>query len=501
MPDFDAVIVGSGAGGGALAFKLAKAGKKVLIIEAGGFYNTDEFTRFELQAYRNLWWQERFTSNFRVSGGKLRDEIALGMGRCVGGSTTIFTAVAQRAFAENIDAWYTETKTVNDLGEPISLSDLIPNYEQVESETGVSKYLNWDSGVRRLQEGFTRIGYPLEPVDAYINPTSCDHSGCLFGCPTGAKRGSLLAYVIPALYAGAEIYTNTYVERVLLRRIPEDNSGRVLEAYGVEYTDARGNSGKVSARIVVLSAGALETPQILLRSNIPDLAAHSSSAEQIGRNLAANTGTMVFGTFEETLNNWEMHPLSAHLIQFAREKDGGFLLEMSEVMEGPLGFSLVVTDEDGVPIVGEKLTSAMKQYPKMAGVFVSIHDANNGSVTLDGHGKEVFYKPVVREDLARVSKAKELAKQGMAAAGARDFYGSIFISHHVQGTCRMGEDKRVSVTNSNCEMHDVARLFVCDGSLIPRVLDVNPSLTIYALADRLSRHLLSVGNTGLWGGS
>lgn len=501
MVDFDAVIVGSGAGGGALAYRLAKAGKKVLIIEAGGFYNTDEFTRFELQAYRRLWWQERLTSNFRISGGRLRDEIALGMGKCVGGSTTIFTAVAQRAFPENIDAWYSETKVVNDLGEPISFKDLIPSYELIENETGVAKYLNWDRGVQKLQDGFTKIGFPLEPVDAYINPVNCDHSGCLFGCPTGAKRGSLLAYVIPALYAGAELYTNTRVDRVLVRRVSADGAGRTLQAYGVEYTDAQGNRGRVSAKIVVLSAGALETPQILLRSSIPELAGYSSSAEQIGRNLAANTGTMVFGTFDEELNNWQMHPLSAHLIQFAPEKEGGFLLEMSEVMEGPLGFSQVVTDEDGVPLIGERLTGVMKEYPRMAGVFISVHDANNGSVTLDERGKEVFYKPVTGEDLDRISRAKELAREGMAAAGAREFYGSIYISHHVQGTCRMGEDRRVSVTDSSCEMHDVARLFICDGSLIPRVLDANPSLTIYALADRLSRHLLSQASTGLWGGN
>jgi|ECHhosMinimDraft_1075155.scaffolds.fasta_scaffold00260_11 choline dehydrogenase-like flavoprotein len=499
MADFDAVIVGSGAGGGALAYRLARAGKKVLIIEAGGFYNTNDFTWFELQAYRRLWWQERFTSNFKISGGILRDEVALGMGRCVGGSTTIFTAVAQRALPENIDSWYTETKVVNELGEPISLRDLIPSYELIENETGVTKYLNWDKGVLKLQEGFTKIGFPLEPVNAYINPVNCDHSGCLFGCPTGAKRGSLLAYVIPALYEGAELYTNTYVDRVLVRRVPVDSEGRTLEAYGVEYTDAQGNRGRVSAKIVVLSAGALETPQILLRSNIPELAGHTSSAEQIGRNLAANTATLVFGLFEEKLNNWEMHPLSAHLTQFASEKKGGFLLEMSEVMEGPLGFSEVVTDEEGVPLIGEKLTSIMKHYSRVAGVFISVHDDNNGRVALDEKGKEIFYKPVTNEDLYRLSKAKELAKEGMAAAGAREFYGSIYISHHVQGTCRMGEDKRVSVTNSNCETHDVAKLFVCDGSLIPRVLDANPSLTIYALADRLSRHLLSQASANLWG--
>ena len=92
--DFDAIVIGSGAGGGPVAFQLTEAGLKVAIIEAGGFYTTNDFTRFELLALRRLWWKPRWTSNYELG---LEDEIGLGMGRCVGGSTTIFTAVAARA--------------------------------------------------------------------------------------------------------------------------------------------------------------------------------------------------------------------------------------------------------------------------------------------------------------------------------------------------------------------------------------------------------------------
>jgi choline dehydrogenase-like flavoprotein len=491
LHDYDAVIVGSGAGGGEMAFRLASAGKKVAIIEAGGSYNTDEFTRFELQAYRNLWWEPRFTSNFELSGGRLRHEVALGMGRCVGGSTTIFTAVAYRAFPENIAQWSRVTGPVNEDGQPLSISDLVPSYEKVERETSVKKYTDWDLGVQTLQRGFTKLGFPMEPVDAFINQ-DCDHSGCLFGCPTGAKRGSLVSYVIPALYLGAEVFPNCFVTEVLMRR--SQASGREVEAYGVKYTDAKGATKTMTGKVVVLAAGALETPQVLMRSRLPEVVGYTDSSKQIGRNLAANTATLVIGLFEEVLNNWEMHPLSAHLANFALEKDGGYLLEASEVMEGPLGLSEVLVDKDGVALIGKGLSAAMKEYKRMAGVFINIHDSNDGAVVMD-EGLDApsarLFKPVTDSDLGRLEKARALAREAMMAAGARETFNTILLSHHVQGTCRMGEDRRASVVDSRGELHDVARLFVADGSLIPSVIDVNPSLTIYAIADRVASYLNS----------
>jgi choline dehydrogenase-like flavoprotein len=490
MYDYDAIIVGSGAAGGALAYKLCNSGRKVALFEMGGAYSTGDFTRFELTAYRNLWSEPKLTSNFELTGGKLKKEVALGMGVCVGGSTTIFTAVAQRAFPENIARWYKGTKVVNEEKQPISIDDLEENYRTVERETSVKPYTDWDKGVQLLSSGFSKIGIKIEPVNAYITQ-ECDHSGCLFGCPTGAKKGSLLAYIIPALYNGLELHANCFVKEVLFRK-KEDEDGRKIEAYGVRYVDKNGNERKATSKVVILSAGALETPLILFRSNYAEKVGYSKSSEQVGKNLAANTAMVLFGVFDEVLNNWDIHPLSAHLTDFALEEKGGFLLEMSETMEGPLGFSEVVTDESGIPLVGERLQKAVKNYKRVAGIFINIHDSNDGAITWNRVKNEsVYFKPITLEDENRFEKAVSLSKEAMNAAGAKEFYRSVYLSHHVQGTCRIGEDREKSVANSNFESHDCARLFICDGSSIPSVLDINPSLTIYALADRLAKYLNS----------
>jgi choline dehydrogenase-like flavoprotein len=179
------------------------------------------------------------------------------------------------------------------------------------------------------------------------------------------------------------------------------------------------------------------------------------------------------------------------LNEFYQKKRGGFLLEASSVLEGPLGFAEFIVDEYGFPLWGKRQKEVMKSYPHFAGIFINIHDGNDGRIFRDPQTKqEKILKPVTSEDKARFNQARALCRQGMFAAGAQEVFDTLYLSHHVQGTCRMGEDKSKSVVNSNCESHDVSGLFVSDGSLIPTVIDVNPSQTIMALSKRLGEYLL-----------
>ncbi len=486
MPyDFDAIIVGSGAGGGPVAWQLTEAGKRVAIIEAGGFYTTIDFNRFELVQLRKLWWKPRWTSNYEIG---YDEEIALGMGRCVGGSTTIFTAVAARAPDFNFKEWHEASSIMNGNGEAFSLEDLVPFYEQVEKDTSVRKYTEWDEGLKKIDSGFRKIGHPFSPVEAYITP-KCDQSGCLYGCPTEAKRGTLVSYIIPAVLIGAQIYYNSTVTKVLFSKGFEDDKPK---AEGVEFVNEAGEKTRLTSKIVIVAAGALNTPLLLLDSGIKEVVGNTRSVEQIGRNFAVNTAAIVFGKFEEVLNNWLLHPLSGYMMDFIQKEKGGFLLEASEVMEGPLGFAELTIDEDRIPLWGSRQKDVMKNYKHYAGVFINIHDENDGRIFKDPEtGQEKFHKPVTVENKARFRAAKSLCREAMFAAGAKETLETVYISHHVQGSCRMGEDPSRSVVNSFCESHDVQGLYVADGSIIPSVIDVNPSLTIMALSRRLGNHLLS----------
>ena len=479
---FDAIIVGSGSGGGPLAYELSKAGKKVAIIEAGGFYTTNDFNRFELLQLRKLWWKPRWTQNYEIG---YEDEIGLGMGRCVGGGTTIFTAVAARAPEFNFKEWHEATRIQNENGEPFSQEELSPFYDSVERDTNVRKYTEWDDGLKKINTGFTKIGHPFSPVNAFISE-KCDQSGCLYGCPTEAKRGTLVSYIIPAVYLGAQVFPNSTVTKILFSR---ENGPK---AEGVEFTNENGEATRFYSKIVVLAAGAMNTPLILLDSGIEEIAGNTRSVDQIGRNFAVNTAAIVFGRFEEVLNNWLIHPLSGHVTEFCQKEKGGFLLEASEVMEGPLSFSEVIVDEEGIPLWGERQKQIMKDYRHYAGIFINIHDGNDGRVFRDPDTKmEKFHKPVTQEDKKRFSSARVMCKEALLAGGAKETLDTVYLSHHVQGSCRMGEDSSRSVVDSTCESHDIKNLYIADGSVIPSVLDVNPSLTIMAFSKRLAKYLLS----------
>ncbi len=484
--DYDAIIIGSGAGGGPIAWQLTQEGKKVAIIEAGGFYTTSDFNRFELLALRNLWWKPRWTSNYEIG---LKDEIALGMGHCVGGSTTIFTAVAHRMPEWNYKEWFQASGLRNEEGEIFSQKDMEPYYDQVEKDTSVREYKEWDDGLKKIERGFQKIGHPFHPVRAYIN-LQCEQSGCLFGCPTEAKRGTLVCYIIPSVLMGAEIFYNSRVTRILFSQANENGSDKP-GVKGIEFVNDKGKIKRLESKIVIVAAGALNTPNLLLDSGIEQVSDYSPSSKQIGQNFGANTATIVFGKFDEVLNDWLLHPLSAHMEEFAQKEKGGFLLEASEVMEGPLSFAEFLVDEEGVPLWGLRQKKILKDYKHFAGVFINIHDANDGRIFRNPETKEEkFHKPVTAEDKQRIETARSMCREAFHAAGAKETINSIYASHHVQGTCRMGEDPRRSVVNLNCESHDVDGLYVVDGSIIPSVIDINPSLTIMALSLRAAKSLL-----------
>ena len=487
MPrDFDAIIIGTGAGGGPVGWMLTEAGLKVAFIEAGGFYTTNDFNRFELLALRNLWWKPRWTCNYELG---MEGEIALGMGKCVGGSTTIFTAVAHRAAPWNYEEWYKASRLENGMGEMLSHSDLDPFYSQVERDTGVRRYTEWDEGLKRIDRGFQKLGHPFSPVNAYVSE-KCDQSGCLFGCPTEAKRGTLVTYIVPSIYLGAQVFHDSTVTKILFSK---ETRGTKSCVEGVEFVSKNTQEKKrLFSDIVIAASGAMNTPLLLLDSGIEDASAGSKSVGQIGRNFGVNTAAVVFGKFEEVLNNWLLHPLSGQMGEFAQKERGGFLLEASEVMEGPLGFAELVADEDGLPMWGARLKRILKDYRHYAGIFINIHDENDGRIFRDQEtGRDKIYKPVTVKDKARFKAAKSLCREGLDEAGATETLDSLYMSHHVQGSCRMGEDQTRSVVNSECESHDISGLYVADGSIIPSVVDANPSLTIMAFSRRLGTHLIS----------
>ena len=468
---FDVVVVGSGAGGGVVAGELADRGRSVLLLELGPHRTAADFTRWEAKAAHDLWWPIRFALIDGGAGGA----VALIGGRCVGGSTTINTKVALRAHAKDLAKWHEASGLVGAGGTPFAEADLAPHYSRVEQRLGVRERTDWRKSVHTVEPGFRALGSELTPVHSYTDANCMSCGSCLQGCPTNAGKSTLNTYIHDAWAAGRLVLrAGARVERVVI----EDG-----EAKGVEYVDGAGTSTRVDAGAVVVAAGTLNTPQLLLRSGLPD----SASSRLVGRNLGFHPARLVYGLFDEPQDAHMVYPITAHAMGRQHDEDGGFVVEATTIQD-PIGFATTLEDEDG-PMWGAPLVEALREFRRWIGLLVMVNDDNNGSVGIDENGAESFEAAFTAPERERMDGALDFSRDVLRAAGASSVRWTGLITTHVQGTCRMGSDPERSVVDSDAQSWDVKRLYVGDGSLVPRTLSVNPSLTIMALADRLADHL------------
>jgi choline dehydrogenase-like flavoprotein len=463
----DVAVVGSGAGGGVVAGLLARRGRDVVLFEAGAHRTAADFTRWEAHASHDLWWPFRQALIDGGAGGA----IPLFSGRCVGGTTTINTKVAPRAIPADVAKWHEASGLVGDGGEPFGVGDLAPHYDRVEEVLGVRERADWPACVRTVQAGFEAVGHPLEPVRSYTDHNCMKCGSCLQGCPTNAGKSTLNTYIHPPWAEGKlELRAESPVQRVVI------SDG---EATGVEYVDAAGERQVLRAGAVVVAAGALNSPQVLMRSGVEH--------PLVGQHVGLHPAQIVSGLFDEVQDAHMVYPITAHCMDFQRDEDGGFVLEAATVQD-PIGFATGLGDENG-PLWGEPLVEAARKYRHWVGVLTLVNDDNHNAVVVDENGGERFdahFEPV---ELERIDSALTLARRVLEEAGAKQVLWTGLASTHAQGGCRMGSDPERSVVDAHAECHDVKRLFVGDGSVIPRTLSVNPSLTIMALADRLAEHL------------
>jgi len=468
---FDVVVIGSGAGGGVVAGELGERGRKVLLLECGPHKTAADFTRWEAKAAHDLWWPIRFALIDGGAGGA----VGLVAGRCVGGSTTINTKVALRAHANDYAKWYEASGLTGSSGSPFGASDLDPHYDRVERRLGVRERTDWPKSVYTVEPGFRALGSSLEPVRSYTDSTCMRCGSCLQGCPTNSGKSTQNTYIHDQWAVGRlDLRAEARVERVVI----EDG-----EATGVEYVDRDGTRRRVDAGVVVVAAGTLNTPRLLMQSRLPE----SPSSTLIGRNLGFHPSRLVYGLFDESQDAHMVYPITAHAMDHQHDEDGGFVIEATTIQD-PIGFATTIEDENG-PLWGMPLVETLRGFRRWVGLLAMVNDDNNGTVRIDENGQEAFDAAFTPAERERMGGALDFTRDVLRAAGASSVRWTGLITTHVQGTCRMGSDPERSVVDADGQSWDVKRLYVGDGSLVPRTLSVNPSLTIMALASRLAAHL------------
>ncbi len=479
---YEAIVIGSGAGGGLIAAELAAAGRRALLLEAGPHKTAADYMRWEARATHELWWPLALAE----PDGSQRPgpPMPLFRGRCVGGTTSINTKVALRPASHDYEKWHTASGLRGAGGEPFGEADLLPYLERVERRLGVRERNDWQRCVHTVVPGFEALGAELEPVTSYTDANCMRCGSCLQGCPTNAGKSTLNTWIQPALIEhGLELRPGCEARRVLISA-----GDGAPQARGVEYISPEGAVKVVDADVVVVAAGALGTPGLLIRSGVREAGGGSRSSALIGRNLGFHVARLVEGLFDRIQDAHMVYPITSHCMKFARDEDGGFMVEAATVQD-PIGFATALCDEQGRPLWGTELVETLRSYRYFTGLLTLVNDENNGTAWVDETERDRYSFAFNDREQERIDSSLRFARRVLEEAGAKRVFHTGLLSTHVQGSCRMGSDPERSALDAHGESHDVRRLFIGDSSVIPRTLSVNPSLTIMALASRLADYI------------
>lgn len=477
---YDVVVVGSGAGGGLVAGEVADAGANVLLLEAGPHRTAADFTRWEAHANHDIWFAPTLVEPEAAGAPPL----AVIRGRCVGGTSTVNTKVALRPSDEDYAKWHAATGLVGTGDGPFGAGDMTAHFARVEARLGVRERSDWQTCIHTVAPGFAALDAELEPVMSYTDANCMCCGSCLQGCPTNAGKSTMNVYIHPPwVQRRLTLRAECTVQRVLI-----EDRGSGPEAAGVEYVDVNGRARVAEASVVVVAAGAMGTSHLLLRSGIREAAGDSASSRLVGRHIGWHPARIVAGLFDEPQDAHRVYPISAHCMKFQSDADGGFIVEAATIQD-PIGFAVMLADEDGAPMWGRRLAETVRRYRYFSGLLTMVTDGNHGTAWIDEEGRDRYSYGWSDLERERDEAALGFAREVLLAAGAKRVLPSSQSSTHVQGGCRMGSDPQRSVVDAHGESHDVRRLFVGDSSVIPATLSVNPSLTIMSLASRLAEYL------------
>ncbi len=495
--EVDAVVIGTGAGGAPILARLAQAGCRVVALEAGRWWTPEaDFATDELEQDKLFWTDERLSAG--------ADPLAFGAnnsGVGVGGSTLHWTAYAPRAQPDDLTL-----RSTQGVGRdwPVSYEELAPYYDEVEAFIGVSgpdpypwgpartapyplAPLPLNSAARLMERGCAAVGIRTSPApnaalsgtyhqEGYGFRSACSNRGfCQAGCSHGAKATTLNTYIPTALKAGAEVRQGCYATGV-----ERDREGRVT---AVTYRDGSGAERRQRCRNLFLCAGGVESPRFLLLHGL----ANGSGA--VGRGFMAHPGLQLWGVFDEETRPNRGVPGGLISEDTHRPADadfaGGYLLQSIGVM--PVTYATQLAR--GTGWWGPRLVEHMRRYNHVAGINIlgdCLPDDDNRLTLSDELDARGAPKPLVTfangaNERAMTAHAERTMRAIWEAAGAREVW-AFPRNAHTLGACRMGADADDSVVGPDARAHDVPNLYVCDNSVFPSALSVNPCLTQLALS-------------------
>jgi choline dehydrogenase-like flavoprotein len=474
--DYDAVVIGSGAGGGVAAARLAMASRKVLVLERAKLVLERDMQWKELDAYADFYLDRGIAST---------EDRAIGIlaGAAVGGGTLINWTTSLRLPERVRTEWRRH-----------GIENLEQEYDDIQRRLHIDAFETAINGPNaHLQRGLERLKYSYRILPRNVD--GCGDCGmCGLGCRRGAKQSTMRTYLVDACAREAEIADGAEAWRIELK------GGRV----GSVTVRVEGGEVKVRTPLVALAGGSILSPAVLLRSGIAE--------DRAGRNLHLHPSTAVVGIYEDDVNGWLGPPQSVIADQFADLEDGyGFIIECPSVPPGILSASL--------PWWGSQpYLDLQAKARRMAAFITLVRDRDPGRVDIDRDGAPRIHYDLGELEQRHLQRAMVEAARLHFAADAERVHtvhtpplssgpGGVdelateiqrrgvsenrlgLFSAHQMGTCAMGTSPQSSVADPEGKVWGVHGLWVCDASAFPTASGVNPMLSVMALAMRTAEHM------------
>ncbi|KAK8684648.1 hypothetical protein V6N13_040664 [Hibiscus sabdariffa] len=498
----DAVVVGSGCGGGVAAATLAGSGLKVVVLEKGEYYGPADYSPFEGPSLENLY--ESGGSHPSVGG-----QISVLAGSAVGGGSAINWSACIRTPEPVLREWAEDYRIpVFGSREYVSAMDVVCKRLGVTEDCKMESLQN-----QVLRKGCRNLGLDVEKVPR--NSSEGHYCGsCGYGCRRGDKKGSDRTWLVDAVNNGAVILTACKAERLMFGSNRTRTSTRKMKCLGVIAKSSNQNiMGKlqIEAKVTISAGGTIHTPLLLQSSHLKN--------PNIGRHTRLHPVTMSWGYFPDSVSDLKGKSTEGGVITSVHKvfgSDNKLQAIIETPLLGPGQFSSIFPWVSGLDI-----KQRMLKFTRTSNMITIIRDQGSGKVNTDGRisynlensdrenfragvrrslrilvaagavevgtyqsdGQRLRCKGVSDEELNEFLDT--VSPEGGPMSGVKNF--TVHSSAHQMGSCRMGINEEDGAVDENGESWEAEGLYVCDASVLPTAVGVNPMITIMATAYHISK--------------
>ncbi len=488
----DVLVIGSGAGGGVVAAELSAAGKDVIVVEKGAYHADHQLGAGEI-ASQSLFEKRGLLTTSDLSMSVLA-------GSTLGGGTTINWAASLRTPEDVLYEWEHEYGFTGASSVDFQHSlDAVLKRMNVGAEASPVNPNN-----AALEKGCQALGYNMTTIPR--NVKGCEECGfCNFGCPFGAKQGTLKTYLQDAYQQGTCILVNARVNRIHIKRGTAVGAELCVQsADGILYTVI------IKSKFVVVAAGSIHTPALLMRSGLSNV--------NIGSNLHLHPVTVTYGLFDEPVLGWQGPPMTRISSQFANLDGHGYGVRLETAPVHP-GLAAATFPWES----GASHKRMMSNLPNMTNIIALTRDLHGGHITLNTRGEPVLHYKLHPFDAAHMLKGLIESLRVHIAAGSKEVSsphnrqmiyrpadgGSLddyltqvearglhtnaysMFSAHQMSSCRIGGDSATGALDPSGQTYEVRNLYVADGSVLPTASGVNPMVSIMAAVHFLAQRMKS----------